>query len=199
MRRLSDRHFNLEDAMVLVAATAAGMAWVHAYYDPQSFAIAWRFYVREGYWTQATQYLIRAAWPFVLAWTMAILILRLRPPRPPRRWLARQPGLVACCAVTLAAATLLWPTLVGLIAGIPAPDSVSGPARFWRDIASGDGSAETIGLAVVAAWLTLALGGRWRPESSWVDRAGRALGIVWIGLLLVSSVIHVVFIVREYL
>jgi hypothetical protein len=38
--------------------------------------------------------------------------------------------------------------------------------------------------AVVASWVALALARRWRPEPSWVDRAGRALGAYWIALSL---------------
>jgi hypothetical protein len=37
-----------------------------------------------------------------------------------------------------------------------------------------------IGLAVAVAWLMLGIGGRWRPERSWVDRSGRALGALWL-------------------
>ena len=37
--------------------------------------------------------------------------------------------------------------------------------------------------AVAAAWLTLALTGRWRPRPDWLDRAGRALGTFWIAIV----------------
>ena len=36
------------------------------------------------------------------------------------------------------------------------------------------------GYAVAATWVVLAASGRWRPEKSWVDRLGRALGLAWI-------------------
>lgn len=36
--------------------------------------------------------------------------------------------------------------------------------------------------AVVAAWTALALSGRWRPEASWLDRAGCVCGGVWVVL-----------------
>jgi hypothetical protein len=36
------------------------------------------------------------------------------------------------------------------------------------------------GFGVVVAWITLVLVGRWRPEPTWLDRLGRAVGIVWI-------------------
>ena len=37
------------------------------------------------------------------------------------------------------------------------------------------------GLAVAAAWLGVALAGRWRRPEDWIDRLGRILGWGWIG------------------
>ena len=37
-----------------------------------------------------------------------------------------------------------------------------------------------IGGGVAAAWTIQAIGGRWRPEPTWIDRAGRLLGAFWI-------------------
>ena len=37
-----------------------------------------------------------------------------------------------------------------------------------------------LGGYAVAAWLTLAIGRRWRPEPSWVNRWGRAIGVFWL-------------------
>ena len=37
--------------------------------------------------------------------------------------------------------------------------------------------------SVVVAWSALVLSGRWCAEPTWIDRAGRALGLGWIGLL----------------
>jgi hypothetical protein len=41
-----------------------------------------------------------------------------------------------------------------------------------------------IGPAVLAAWAALRLGGRWRSEPNWIDRAGRILGAFWVVLWL---------------
>ena len=35
------------------------------------------------------------------------------------------------------------------------------------------------GPMIACVWINLWLGRRWRPERSWVDRAGRVLGIFW--------------------
>jgi hypothetical protein len=32
----------------------------------------------------------------------------------------------------------------------------------------------------MCSWITLALTGRWRSERSWIDRAGRLIGVVWL-------------------
>ena len=45
------------------------------------------------------------------------------------------------------------------------------------------------GLAVLASWVTLVAGRRWRPEPSWVDRLGRALGLLWVLLGLASPLL----------
>jgi hypothetical protein len=39
--------------------------------------------------------------------------------------------------------------------------------------------------AVAGAWLVLVLAGWWRPERSWIDRFGRALGFGWLAISLV--------------
>ena len=35
---------------------------------------------------------------------------------------------------------------------------------------------------MIAVWIVLALGGRWQPERTSVDRAGRILEVYWIAL-----------------
>jgi hypothetical protein len=39
--------------------------------------------------------------------------------------------------------------------------------------------------AVAGAWLVLVLAGWWRPDRSWIDRFGRALGFGWLAISLV--------------
>jgi hypothetical protein len=188
------REFGVLDAMALVAATAAGMAWMRSNYDWQFFFGTWGLFYRNGDVLQTGGYLIRFLWPFLLAWTLTVLVLRSRRPRPPRRLLMRQPGLVACCAATLGTMVCFWPSLVGVLAGVPLIDSVTrGPSRFWQESATGDGAAEAIGLAVATAWLTLVLTRGWHPEPTWVDRLGRILGACWILLLLVSGMLRTGF------
>jgi hypothetical protein len=43
-----------------------------------------------------------------------------------------------------------------------------------------------VGLSVLGAWLVLALSGR-RPETSWIDRMGRLVGIAWLSILAMTA------------
>jgi hypothetical protein len=40
--------------------------------------------------------------------------------------------------------------------------------------------APMVSLAILGGWLVLALSGSWRPEPTWIDRAGRGLAFAWI-------------------
>ncbi len=48
------------------------------------------------------------------------------------------------------------------------------------------GYAQEVSFAVMGAWIALALSGRWRPEPSWVDRSGCLLGMLWLGVTVLS-------------
>lgn len=161
------RRFTITDAMVLIAATALGMALMRVVYEdglgPRS-----RDYVR---------WLLRGP-PTCLAASvaLALIILRMRRPRPRGRRLVIQPGFVASVA-----------SLVALIVGI-------GCSAFFQAVHTVlPGQTFAYPLAVHWAWgigpcpgfvlgacLGLWLSGRWAPERSWIDRAGRALGLFWI-------------------
>jgi hypothetical protein len=97
---------------------------------------------------------------FLVPLTLAVLVLRLRKPRPSWSHLLRQPGFWGCAAPVVAA--LVMPAL-GVYLGVWPVVIVPG--------------------SVMAAWAALALGRQWRYERSWVDRAGRVIGVSWIILL----------------
>ena len=102
------RRFLISDAIALVAATAVAFALFKPYYaamdplrwtPPFAFATPMTGWI-EGFWGC----LVRAS-PILMAWTLGILGLRFRRPRP--RWsrLIRQPGLVAGL---MAALVVVW-------------------------------------------------------------------------------------------
>jgi hypothetical protein len=129
--------------------------------------------------------------PFLTMCSLALAGLRLRQPRPPLRKLARQPGMVACCAAIL---TLVLEVL-GIILGelilppnaviartIPPYVKLSLPEGILHDVRGTVVLQANAGGAVAAAWLILALIGAWRSEPSWIDRFGRALGLSWLAV-----------------
>jgi hypothetical protein len=196
------RSFRISDGLVLVAATAFGLA-------------GYRF------WLSVTKNGLRDLWPtgnenesalgglwhgavgaipvssiLLLSWTTAVLVLRLRAPRPRLRRLWCQPGFLACAAAVF---VFVWKCLgVGLLAA--AEVLTASPAQLSK-ISYGSLLSEllhamliyafapqaNVGGAILLLWLVTSASGRCRPEPSWVDRSGRMLGVVWVGISLLSA------------
>src|SRR5947209_11055 len=81
-----DRKPTLLDAMIVVAATAVGLACFRP--------VPPLFYSGPHVW--ALSVLVADVTALLAPWTVALLVIRLLPPRPRLRRLARQPGFVAC-------------------------------------------------------------------------------------------------------
>jgi hypothetical protein len=202
------RRFTMMDAMLLVAATAIGLGLVREFdRDFTSFIRDTYYQGWESQFGKAVGMILRVialTLPCALAWTVATLALRLRPPRPPWRRLMRQPGFVACLAAPLPAAVAMLhravycylDTYTNVITphSLPSPPfithgaitssgmPVDSPPEFWSSIFSGISTftGPAISMTVAVAWIILALSGRFRPERSWIDRLGRGLGVFWI-------------------
>ncbi len=99
--------------------------------------------------------------PFLFLWSACLAVLRLFRPRPAWYHLLRQPGWWACSSSILA-------SVVGIVAetrfDIPVP-SVIAP------------------VFVVIAWVVLVASGKVKAERSWIDQAGRVLGVSWVGTI----------------
>jgi hypothetical protein len=201
------RKFLVSDAIVLVAATAVGLAVVKPYYaamTPLRWTPPFPFGARFLGWIEVIWVCLVLASPFVMAWTLGILGLRLRRPRAPWRRLVRQPGLVA----GLMAALVLVLRLPGFVTmclrvmgqpnlGLRNVTSIGGggigrsggafmglpPGYLWFDADHFLNTMAMIGVAVESSWVLLLVSGRWRPERSWIDRAGQVLGWFWIAIL----------------
>ena len=109
-------------------------------------------------------------------WSLAMLAIGLRQPRPRFRHLLRRPGFVASLTATVGSVATLIPMLVLDLCG--QHDTVE-----WYLI----GLPGQVGLAIVAAWIVQAISGAFRPYRSWIDRCGRALGVAWVVQGLISS------------
>jgi len=102
------RKFNLLDAMILIAATAAGLALL------RTFLASGRFFLGSPFQRRFESCVlsgIEAAYPFLVMWTLALVILRLRQPRPRIRRLIRQPGMAACSVASM----MLIVQLLGIV------------------------------------------------------------------------------------
>jgi hypothetical protein len=197
------RPFRLLDAMILVAATAAGCGltrWIHTATEGEiswsSLSETWETFLQtlasDG-WTSGVQggtyhlsctllMLAGLTVPLVATWTLALIPIRLISPRPPFRRLARQPGMMATCASGLAFALCGLQILFAVLA-VATEGVMEQFQSFFVEI-DFDGivlnSLMFAGLAVLTTWMTLLAGRIWRAEPSWIDRLGRAAGVFWI-------------------
>jgi hypothetical protein len=182
------RRITLFDLMVLTAATALGLSltqfgWLRKAAGAWIFAAPVVKSGGSGYasktWMLPIAERVVPLLPCMAAWTAAFLVTRLRGPRPRRRRLVLQPGLVAAVA---ALSTLAFES--ALLIGSASFDGRfrwAGPDRISDFVANAIVLlAHHAGWAVAVSWLTLGLIGHWRPEPSWVDRWGRLLGVTWI-------------------
>jgi hypothetical protein len=187
------RRFRLLDAMILVAATALGFGAIGWFAKAAELSLqdvsdaVSEVFPKQGRPISAQLVVGVCAMggaivtPLFAAWALALLSIRLISPRPRLRRLASQPGMMAVCSSIMVLAVLgLFFICVILVSG--------GLSRAEEAVEYTFYSLPVLfGLTVAASWMSLLVGRRWRAERSWVDRAGRALGCVWIvaGLLMI--------------
>ena len=119
--------------------------------------------------------------PMVVVWTLALLVLEWLHFRPPLHRVASQPGFAATCAVALAV-VLVGSINYALLPDRPDPSTPLGIQLHAYLALSLTFSHGQCGAAVAAAWMMMALTGRWRPRPDWLDRTGRALGLFWLAV-----------------
>jgi hypothetical protein len=177
------RRFHMIDAMIVVAATAAGIAWgrtdliatVQARVIPTGNVFSGRMHTRPVKFADRVNTFRRWALRLLGCWTLAVLMVRLRSPRPRRFRLMCQPGMLAVTTATTYAVVGAAGFLLAFLIR----------ARYkptWSDYAGQAIDLNGTAKAIAAAWLILALSGRWRPERTWIDRLGCLIGLAWIAL-----------------
>jgi hypothetical protein len=183
------RPFRVADALTLTAATAVGLAGTRHVWKWFAYSSFWS--LDEGWSLAATirrlTILIGILLPGLAALTVAVLVARFTPPRPSRHRIALQPGSAACGVALLVltaealgqTATLLY--LEARRGCLGASWQITGFAR-WFHMHVLLAAAHHTSVAVIAAWAVLALSRRARPEPSWIDRTGQAVGICWIAV-----------------
>lgn len=171
MGRQQCRRFTILDGMILIGATAGGLALARAMMDagPRT---------RGG-----RNWLIENVTYTLLVCTVGCLLVRLQDPRPSLRRLMCQPGMAACSAAVLATAIGIttWSIRWALL------DSQNDMLRMLLPPVYWPGHSHHVGQAVAAAWLGLLLSRRWRPEPGWIDRFGRSIGVLWLLTMLLGS------------
>ena len=179
-RQVPRRRFNMADGVIVTAAVAATLAvlrdnreWPKVLFMTNGI----RFYASLPPFV----WLAFRATYVLIPWTVAVFLMRLRLPRPRLRRLVLQPGAAACGAATIWLAFKL--ALLGLLTvGIhERPWVISSYTHDWESPLSWGAAA------VAGAWLVLVLSGRWRPDRSWLDRLGRAIGVSWLALETINS------------
>lgn len=168
------RPFRLGDAMVLVAAAAVGLApFAPLAHRPNLWPVFQGVTLRQlvgivPWQAQAPRLEVFGACLLISCWFLAIavfagtpayLAVRFRRPRPPLRELWLQPGIVACEALLVG---MVLTTLRDLYPWVPS----------WMVF-----SVNVV--TIPAAWSILAVSGRWRPEPGWIERLGRLLGVCY--------------------
>jgi hypothetical protein len=187
------RRLTLFDIAVLVAAAASTMAllrWLWPDILWSNMPLVMRHKVGRrgivvGLADFATdEYLLLM--PTIPIISSALLFLALKSPRP-RRWrlVWSRPGTLASLLVaTVTLIAYLAPKLAvwfhrGSVGNPPYPVT--------------DWPAALAGVAVFVGWATIGLTGRWRPERSWVDRAGRAVGLMVIAGAFLLGLMRIAF------
>lgn len=109
--------------------------------------------------------------PALAALTAGLLVARLISPRPALRELFRQPGFAAGCIALLLTARRFCEYL--LIDRFTWLDD-------WFLEMEWVGALQEVSLGVLITWLVLALAGCLRAERGWIDRASRAVAVLWV-------------------
>ncbi len=122
--------------------------------------------------------------------TLALCVLRLRQPRPSLALCLRRPGASACAVATIVLSLEVVNYFLDLATRfsdvVMLTNSAGGYAKGMRlaGLTLSNGMAFSIGqapgVAVAGAYVALWSSRLWRSESTWIDRAGHALGWFWI-------------------
>jgi hypothetical protein len=187
MQEAPSRRFNLGDAMVMIAAITPSLVLIRVGVGLGLFEVG-KMTETGGRPSPLARQLVEffnVGGGCVLAGLVpAVLILGLYRAQPSRRDAARGPGLVACfVAVAASILPILWFAGTVLVESrLPYPIySVPFNNMFGRWMIAA-------GPMILGAWIALAFQDRWRPNSTWTDRAGCVLGACFVLIYLYSEI-----------
>jgi hypothetical protein len=202
------RRFNAIDAAIVLAAVVLGCAGAN---ESVGFVLhsigmfsAWS-YQRDvlGYLLGLVRGSLPAVSALIAPLTIAVLVMRLRHPRPPVAQCFRRYGAAAC---GLASIVVLL-EIINAVLDLPgrlnwsrlnvdfqlwsAPSNSFQARTRYGAIALSLG--ESPGLSVAGAYLALWATGLGRAERSWIDRSGRVLGWMWVLIALADYTLPIRF------
>lgn len=111
---------------------------------------------------------------------------RLRRPFP---LISQSPGVIACLLASVVLIAVGYHLATNYASERVAWAWQNGHWRmkYWQAIIVPTPTA--IGLLILSTWNLVAIGGRWKPEPTWIDRTGRTLGLCWIGWAVIGGVV----------
>ena len=186
MNQTTLRRMTIVDGMIFVAGIALGI-WVSGMYLiplVQTMAsITPDVWASNRVWLTCHwgSLILLHTQPMTAVLTLAVLLLRILHPHPDFRHLVQQPGFTACVAASIAICIgggLNYATTTATF--VPGFET-----RGYAWVALFPIGSEP-GIAIAACWVLLALGRRWHPERSWIDRLGRLLGFYWLAMIVIA-------------
>jgi hypothetical protein len=183
------RRLTMRDMLVLIVATAIGLAWMRAASDyHEHFEVYDDVHDHAGSDSplfvgalNPIMWCARRAYPLFAMLALGVLFLRFAGPRVRLIRITRQPGTVACAAAVVAVA--FQSSIYRLVYCAAVLDERKAGRRGVIDFDPLELMLSTSDLAcagVAFTWLLLWISGRWRNESDWIDRLGMVLGFYWL-------------------
>jgi hypothetical protein len=171
--RVPSRRLGLLDAMIVILALAPAFVILRSRCELLG---------QQGSpnYLHTTGAFIAVCHAFLMALTAALTVIGLSGRGPRLRARLRRPGMAACIAATAAIVVMTSRMSIKTYSMMSHLDSFRVEDLCYQI------TDEQVrpGFAVVGAWFMLLVSAAWRPEASWLDRAGRLLGWLWIGMLI---------------
>jgi hypothetical protein len=156
------RRFGLLDAVVLMAALALAFYLVRICLYETAPILKHRSALRLSFAVRITHDVYAAC---IAALGGAMIVLRLRRPRPRLMDVLRQPGFAGCIASTLVFGTCILSTM---------PNQDVSSVLFLASIANA--------YVITGVWFAVLYANFWHPEHGWIDRMARVVCVSWLVL-----------------
>jgi hypothetical protein len=173
MRKTTSRPFTILDGMIFLVALAVGMALVRMQWamwkdtlGPDSTVLEFQI-----------EFFVAGTVSILIPFSIAMVSLRLRRPRPSFRRMSLQPGCSALVAVAVSAIGQLISHIIVVIRH-PEMENLNSVGGFWNYYMRG--LAGSMGIPVLVVWTLCVFGRRFRTQSDWIECVSKAIAIVWL-------------------